>query len=116
MKIVTSEQATMIENSNTSHLLEYSILLDDKDIDCGVNEINGRYPEKGYCTNLKCKELAYILEGEGTISKKDGEVITFKKDDVILINNGDIYFWEGNCKIIMACTPAWYKDQCKLLD
>ena len=28
----------------------------------------------------------------------------------------EIYYWNGNCKIIMICTPAWYKAQCKLLE
>lgn len=63
-----------------------------------------------------CKELCYILDGTGKISKKNGEVIEFKKDDVILIENEEIYYWEGNCKIIMVCTPAWYKEQCELID
>ena len=116
MKQVSLEETTLIKNSDTSMLTEYSILLKDKDIDCGVNEIHGRYPVKGYCTNKICKELCYILEGNGKINKKNGEVIEFKKDDAILIENEEIYYWEGNCKIIMVCTPAWYKDQCELLD
>lgn len=33
-----------------------------------------------------------------------------KQGDVILIDKEEIYFWEGNCKIIMICTPAWYKE------
>ena len=107
MKIVKSSDAQIIKNSNTSKLLEYSIGLNDKDIDFCINTINGRYPEKGYCTNEKCKEICYILEGKGTLNKKD---------DVILIEKEEIYYWNGNCKIIMICTPAWYKEQCKLLD
>ena len=34
----------------------------------------------------------------------------------ILIDKEEVYFWEGNCKIIMICNPAWYKEQCRLLD
>lgn len=115
MKIVKKDTAERIKNSDTSYLLEYSILLNDKDIDFAINEIRGRYPEKGYCTNEECKEICYVLEGTGSINKQD-EVIAFEKGDVILINKGDIYFWNGECKIIMICTPAWYKEQCKLLD
>ena len=115
MKIVKSSDAQIIKNSDTSKLLEYSIGLNNKDIDFCINTINGRYPEKGYCTNEKCKEICYILEGKGTLNKKE-ESINFEQGDVILIEKEEIYHWNGNCKIIMICTPAWYKEQCKLLD
>ena len=46
MKIVKSNEIVKIKNSETSHLLEYSIGLKDKDIDCAVNIISGRYPEQ----------------------------------------------------------------------
>ena len=115
MKIVKSSDAQIIKNRDTSKLLEYSICLNDKDIDFCINTISGRYPQKGYCTNEKCKEICYILEGTGTLNKKD-ESINFEKGDVILIEKEEIYYWNGNCKIIMICTPAWNKEQCKLLD
>lgn len=115
MKKVSSEQAEIFKNSDTSSLLEYSIQLKDKDIDFCINTITGRYPEKGYCSNEKCKEICYILEGTGLINKKD-EVIYFKQGDVILIDKNEVYYWNGNCRIIMICTPAWYKEQCKLFD
>lgn len=115
MKIVKSSDVQIIKNSDTSKLLEYSVGLNDKDIDFCINTINGRYPEKGYCTNAKCKEICYILDGKGTFNKKD-EIINFEQGDVILIEKEEIYYWNGDCKIIMICTPAWYKEQCKLLD
>ncbi len=40
----------------------------------------------------------------------------FKQGDVIFINKNDVYYWNGNCKIIMVCSPAWYKEQCKLFE
>lgn len=113
MKFVKKEEAQIFKNSDTSYLLEYSKKLNDKDLDFCINTINGRYPEKGYAQNLKCKEICYILEGTGTINKKE-EKINFKQGDIILIGKEEIYFWEGNCKIIMICNPAWYKEQCKL--
>lgn len=115
MKIVKKEEAQIIKNSDTSSLLEYSIKLNEKNIDFCINTISGRYPEKGYCTNEMCQEIGYILEGYGSINKKD-ESISFKQGDVIFIDKNDVYFWSGDCKIIMVCCPAWYKDQCKLLD
>lgn len=115
MKFVKKEEAEIIVNSNTSHLIEYSKRLNDKEMDLCINTIKGRYPETGYCSNLKCKEMCYILAGNGTINKKD-ESINFKQGDVILIGKEEVYFWEGNCQIIMVCNPAWFKEQCKLLD
>ncbi|MCI9063761.1 MAG: cupin domain-containing protein [Clostridia bacterium] len=115
MKIVKSQEAQTIKNSDTSKILEYSIALNDKDIDFCINTITGRYPEKGYCMNEKCKEICYILDGEGTLNKKD-EITHFESGDVILIEKEEIYYWQGKCKVMMVCTPAWYKEQCKLLD
>lgn len=50
------------------------------------------------------------------MNKKDGSKIDFKEKDAILIDKGEIYYWEGNCTIVMPCTPAWYKEQHKLID
>ena len=115
MKIVKKEDAKILKNSDTSSLLEYSIKLNEKNMDFCINTISGRYPEKGYCTNEMCQEICYILEGDGSINKND-ESIAFKQGDVVFIDKKDIYFWNGECKIIMVCSPAWYKEQCKLLD
>ena len=115
MKIVKKEDAKILKNSDTSSLLEYSIKLNEKNMDFCINTISGRYPEKGYCTNEMCQEICYILEGDGSINKND-ESIAFKQGDVVFIDKKDIYFWNVECKIIMVCSPAWYKEQCKLLD
>ena len=114
MKFVRREEAEEIVNSSTSCLLEYSKKLGDEDLDFCINTICGRYPEAGDCSNLQCKEIAYILEGTGTIHKKD-ETMNFKQGDVILIEKKELYFWEGNCRIIMVCNPAWNKEQCKII-
>ena len=115
MKFVDKQNAEKIINSSTSYLLEYSKKLNDKDLDFCINIINGRYPENGYCSNSKCKELCYVLSGKGTIHKKDEE-INFMQGDVILIDKEEIYFWEGSCKLILVCSPAWYKEQCKIVE
>ena len=48
------------------------------------------------------------------IKNKKDEKIEFKKGDILFIDKNEVYYWDGKCKIIMVCTPAWYKDQCKL--
>ena len=65
-------------------------------------------------THLEVEELCYILEGEGVIYKIDSELINFKKGDIIFINKKDIYYWNGNFKLAIVCSPAWSKEQCKL--
>jgi len=57
-------------------------------LDFCINEINGRYPEKGYFSNLECEELCYVLEGKGTIYKRDDKDFGFEKGDIIKEING----------------------------
>lgn len=114
MKVVKEENAAKFNYADTSAVLEYSIALNEKNMDFCTNKINGRYPMEGYCSNLECEELCYILEGEGTINKRNSEPIYFKKGDVIFINKKDIYYWKGDFKLAIVCSPAWSKEQCKL--
>lgn len=113
MKIVKLEEANKFENSERCKGIEYQ--LNDKDINFAIAEINGRYPDKGYCANEECKELIYVIEGKGTLNTKK-EMIEFKKGDVLLIDKEEVYYWEGSFTIIMPCTPAWYPEQHKMID
>lgn len=56
------------------------------------------------------------MKNDEILKNVDKLVEIYKKGDVILIDKKEIYYWDGNCKIIMICTPAWYKEQCKLLE
>jgi len=94
LKIVKKEKAKRFKYSETSSVLEYSIDLNEKNLDFCINTITGRYPEKGYCSNLECEELCYVLEGEGCIYKKGENVIDFKAGDIIFLNKKDIYYWK----------------------
>lgn len=116
MKVVKKEKAKHFKYSNTSSVLEYSIDLNEKNLDFCINTITGRYPEKGYCSNLECEELCYVLEGTGSIHKKDENVRNFKSGDIIFLSKKDIYYWNGKFKVAIVCTPAWSKEQCKLYD
>ena len=46
MKIVQSDKAKIVVNSDTSKLLEYSIELNDKDVDFCINTIRGDIQKK----------------------------------------------------------------------
>ncbi len=115
MKIVKEEQAKKFKYANTSSVLEYSIDLNEKNLDFCINEINGRYPEKGYCSNLECEELCHILEGNGTIYKRDNELFRFKKGDIIFIHKKDIYYWEGSFKLRLYVLQLGIKNNANYL-
>lgn len=114
MKKVAKEEAEKEKYAKTSSVLDYSMSLNEKNLDFCINTITGRYPEKGYCSNTECEELCYVLEGQGTIYKKEKENLDFKSGDIIFINRKEIYYWEGKFTIAIVCTPAWTKEQCKL--
>jgi mannose-6-phosphate isomerase class I len=116
MKIVKKEQAKNFKYGTASSVQEYSIDLNEKNLDFCTNEISGRYPEKGYCSNTECEELCYVIEGNGTIHKRDDGLFNFEKGDIIFIHKKDIYYWEGHFKLAIVCTPPWNKEQCELFD
>ena len=110
MKIVYKNQTEKFKNSDACTAIEYP--LGDKDINGAIIELSGRYPEKGRVVNLKCKEMAYIIKGSGKVVVEDKET-KFQEGDLILIEAGEKFFWEGNSIIFMPCTPAWNKEQYK---
>lgn len=110
MKFLSKNQTKIFKNSEACTAIEYP--LGDKDINGAVIELNGRYPEKGRVVNLKCKELSYIIKGSGK-AVIEGEEVKFGEGDLILIDTGEKYFWEGDATMFMPCTPAWYPEQYK---
>lgn len=110
MKITRKEETKKIKNSEACIAIEYS--MDDKDINGAVIELNGRYPDEGRTMNKKCKEMAYVIKGFGRVFVEDQE-IQLKEGDLILIEPGEKFFWEGVMTLFMPCTPAWSPDQHK---
>ncbi len=110
MKIVHENQTKKIKNSDTCIATEYS--LGDKDINIAYVEVLGRYPVEGRVTNEKCKELAYMMEGNGKIVI-EGEKISLNERDLILLEPGERFYWEGNMKMLVSCAPAWHAEQHK---
>lgn len=108
MKVVYKNQSKRRKNSESCVAIEYS--LDDADINGAVIELTGRYPQKGRVVNLKCKEMAYIVTGFGKVVV-EGEKIDLQAGDLILIESGEKYFWEGNLTMFTPCTPAWNPNQ-----
>jgi hypothetical protein len=78
----------------------------------GVAELNGRYPENGFVTNEKTKELVYILSGTGKLLRPEAE-ISLSAGDMVLINAGDVYAWTGTMSLYLANTPRFDPAQHK---
>lgn len=112
MKEAKLEQAKKFKNSDSCIALEYP--LKDKDINAAVIKLNGRYPEKGMAVNMGCKEMGYVVEGTGKLIVED-KTVELKKGDVVLIEAGERYYWEGKLIMFMPCTPAWTPEQHKFV-
>ena len=70
----------------------------------------GRFPQKNWAVNRKCKEMAHVLSGAG-ILVVEGKKFSLKQDDVVLIDIGEKYYWEGKMRLGIPCSPAWFPEQ-----
>ena len=112
MKVVKKNEIVRFEHGPTCAANEYPI--NDKDINVAVIELSGRYPEKGFAMNEISKELAYVMEGFGKIVV-DGDEINVSESDLVIVNPGEKFYWEGKMKLFMPCVPAWSPQQYKIL-
>lgn len=90
----------------------------NKDINCAVVEIKGRYPENGWALNEKCAELVYVLKGKGLVVIKNDTLELGNNanvGDMFLIEHGEKYYWGGNLTLIVSSSPAWYPEQHKIM-
>lgn len=108
MEYVKGEDAVKHENSPNCIAYEYS--MKNPEINIGVVEIKQRYPDEGYAMNHKCTEIGYILKGSGKLVTET-QSATLSSGDVILIPNGEKYYWEGDLTIVVSATPSWYPEQ-----
>ena len=108
MEYVKYESAVAHENSPNCKVYEY--VMKNTDMNIGVAEIIGRYPEEGYAINHKCDEMGYVLKGSGRLITEKSEA-TLGSGDVVYIPHGEKYFWEGNMTLVLPSTPAWYPEQ-----
>lgn len=106
-------KGTELFEGQTNKTYEYNI--EDSDINYCIVEINGRFPHKGRLMNEVCKEMVHILDGKGVLTV-EGKTYKLKKDDVVLINKKEKYYWEGNMKVGASCTPAWYPEQSLMVE
>ena len=113
MKIILKHQAIEKKNNDVCIVTEHP--LDDEVINFATAKMTGRYPSAGYVRNHKCKEIAYVNEGNGKIIVNDKEHL-LNAGDLVMIEAGEKFCWEGNMHISLSCTPAWTQDQFEFVD
>lgn len=113
MKVIHQDETEKVQNSKNCLVYEYP--LNDKDINGAFVKLTGREPDDGRVVNLVCKELAYVINGGGVIVIEDKE-IKLKEGDLVLIEPGEKFFWNGDMELFLPCAPAWYPEQYKKVE
>lgn len=113
MKIALKQQSVKKISNDACVITEYP--LNHANLDMAIAKISGRYPTERRVVNNECDELAYVLQGQGKIVINHEEH-PLSEGDVVLIEAGEKYFWNGNMQIIMSCQPAWNEEQHELVD
>lgn len=113
MQICLKHQTIERKNSNFCVVTEHH--LNDEQIDFAIVKVNGRYPDRAYAVNRKCKEVVYIQNGTGQVTV-DGIEHKLNEGDVVLIEAGEKFFWEGNMNLHIACHPAFTVEQHELVN
>ena len=114
MKLIKKSETSRHENSKDCIVYEYP--LGNPDINLAVIDITARYPDKGYAMNEECTEVAYVISGEGSVTFKDGKIVSLTSGDAILLDKGEQYYWDGKLSVCVPCTPAWYPEQHKIIE
>lgn len=112
MEIIKNKDTFNKVSSSKCQVTEYPFKKDN--LDLGIANISGRYPDSGYCLNEKSDELVYILEGNGKIVFENKEVLVNAKD-ALIINAGELYYWNTDkyLKAAMICNPSFKVEQYK---
>jgi mannose-6-phosphate isomerase-like protein (cupin superfamily) len=113
MQISFKRQA--IESKNSESCIVTKSLIEDETMDFVSVKINGRYPTAKRATNKKCKEIIYVNEGGGKVVV-DGKEHLINAGDVILLEAGEKFYWEGNMSLFISCRPAWTQEQHIVID
>jgi mannose-6-phosphate isomerase-like protein (cupin superfamily) len=109
MKYLAQEKSIKFEKGP---ITAYEYPLGDKDLNCAVVEIRGRYPEEGWTQNTECKELTYLIRGFAVLTTETDRV-SLSEGDMVIVDINEKYFWEGDCTLLVPCTPAWSPEQTK---
>lgn len=115
MKILRKDKAIARKNSDVCIVTEYEI--GDPAIDFAIVNISGRYPEMPTqrAVNRQCKEIVYVHEGAGKVIVNNNEHL-LNAGDVVLIEAGEAFYWQGNLTLHISCHPAFTVEQHQIVE
>jgi mannose-6-phosphate isomerase-like protein (cupin superfamily) len=89
----------------------------DKQLEINYMTLNGRTPEKEgtYLCETKVHFMVLVVKGNGKIYC-GGSVFEVEEGDSVDVPAGTLFAAEGNFEYITAESPAWYKEQAKIVD
>ena len=108
MKITKKTETFERKNSDKCIVTEYPSLAEDMDF--AQVTISGRYPEALYAVNTRCKEMVYIHSGTGQV-EVNGVIHPLDAGDVVLIDAGEKFCWDGNMTLFITCRSAFDVEQ-----
>ncbi|HLD25322.1 MAG TPA: hypothetical protein VJB96_05390 [Patescibacteria group bacterium] len=112
MQIVKQKKTKRYDAAPTTSIEEY--IMREKSISGATAIVSGRYPEKGYATNLVSYELVLVLSGNGYIGTKRKKR-AIELGDCLLLKPKEKYYWLGHMALFMVTTPAWNLRQHKIV-
>jgi hypothetical protein len=95
-----------LERANSANCLVTEYTLGDAYLDFAKIVLTGRYPDQGRVVNHQCKEVVYVAKGQGSITIED-VIHSLSEGDVVLVEAGERYFWEGHMTLCISCHPAF---------
>jgi mannose-6-phosphate isomerase-like protein (cupin superfamily) len=113
MKIATKHERIERKNSDVCSVTEYPMI--DEAVDFAIVKVTGRYPENKQAVNQKCKEIVYIHAGTGK-AVVDGKEYALEAGDLVLIEAGEKFYWQGTLELFISCRPSFSVDQHQIVD
>lgn len=110
MQFVPYAEAELKAPIPSCKVMEYP--LNDSDLDIATAILTGRYPESGWALNEECKEMGYVLSGSGMLVTEEKSV-QVTVGDVIVLDAGEKYYWNGNMTVLLITNPPWFLEQHK---
>lgn len=113
MKISTKNQIIERKNSDLCVVTEYPMI--DSALDFAIVNLSGKYPPEKRAVNTQCKEIVYVQKGHGEVTV-DNKKHIINEGDVILIDAGEKFTWEGQMILFISCNPAFTIEQHLIVD
>lgn len=109
MKFWKKDTGVEFKNSNKCFGREYKSTTGK--IDIATISIRGKFPENGWGYLEESHEMAFILNGEGLIETKSGQIKKLETGDVVYVEPKERFRWEGNFDMVVTCGPAFDPDK-----